>query len=189
MDTKSDNDIFDTSKAIDDPKSDQILGAMKDAGRATVERVQVDYFGFDQGHRYMLPDRISYIDYKALNEGERRAYMKATSKDLRIQSATRDTFLKMQAGEERYQLLLHAITGWNLIEGKTGLPRTYNEQKLKEFLNAANPQLIDDLYKEIMKTNAWLLGEMNLEDMIKERENLDELIEKKKEEEAGKATS
>jgi hypothetical protein len=158
--------------------------SMRAAGVPTHEPVQVDYFGFDETHTVTLPDGVSYVEHRALNEGQRRKYLNGMNRDVVIQRATGDARMSMKPGDERYSLLKTALTGWNLKQNGNALP--FNERNLEMFLTSAPPRVIDIIDKEIRKVNAWLLEDMTLEDLKKERENLDELIAAKEAEEAGK---
>lgn len=152
------------------------------AGIAT-ERVQADYFAFSETHKVQLPDGVTYVEIKSLNEGERRKYLNGMNRDVEIDRASGNAKMQMRPGDERFALLREAIVGWNLIMG--GTPVTFNSAMKEQFLNQANPKIIDLIDKETRKLNAWLLEDMSLEDLLKERDNLDEMIETKRRESEG----
>lgn len=164
-----------------------VLRNMAEAGVPTSVAVQGDYFGFDYTKRIIFPDGVSYMDHKVLNEGARRKYLSKTNKDVRIQSATKDAFLKMQQGEDRIELLKVAIVGWNLV--RNGTPVRFESTALDNFFQIADPKLVDFIYKEVTKANPWLLGEMTSKDIQKEIDNLTEMLAVKVAEEEGKASS
>lgn len=156
---------------------------MRAQGIPTHESVQADYFGFEDVSRIMLPDGISYIEHSVLNEGQRRQYLNGINRDVVIQKATGDARVAMRPGDERHSLLKVAICGWNLV--KAGQPVPFNKGNLEKFLNDASPKIIDLIDKEVRKANAWLIEDMSVEDIDKEIETLQELREKKLEEESG----
>lgn len=166
-----------------DPAIEAAEQAMRDRGEPTTEAVQVDYFGFEETHVVPLPDGKSYIEHKTLTEGQRRKYLNGMNRDVVIERASGNAKMSMAPGDERYSLLSTAITGWNLV--RNGNPLPFTKQNLNLFLESAPPRVIDLIDKEVRKANAWLLEDMSLEDLIKERENLDEMIATKEAEEAG----
>ena len=111
--------------------------AMAAAGVSVEEHVQVDYFGFEETFRIMLPDDVSFIEHKKLNEGARRKYMNKVNREVRLQKSG-DAFMKMASGDERHVLLEEAITGWNLgrVDART------NEVKPISF-STTNPSVAE----------------------------------------------
>jgi hypothetical protein len=146
------------------------------------EAVQEDYFGFEIVHTVPLPDGKSWVQHKEFTEGQRRKYLNEVNRDVVIQRGTGDARMRMAPGDERYSLLSTAIIGWNLIRG--GQPVPFTDRNLKEFLEKANPRIIDLIEKEVRKVNPWLMQEMTSEDIRKEIANLEEMLEAKEKEEA-----
>ena len=161
---------------------------MAAAGLSVEETVQIDYFGFEETERVPLPDHRSYVDIKALNEGGRRAYLNAVNREVKISKGTGDAIMQMANGDERRILLRHAICGWNLVRTRNGTlePVPFKEGLLSEFLEKANPMVIEVIDKAVRKQNPWLMIDVSLEDLEKQREELDDQIEKKRREEEGK---
>lgn len=168
-----------------DARVAQIEANMREAGVPTEEKVQVDYFDFDVTHRVYLPDGVSWVEHRELNEGERSRYLNTTNKDLRLQKVTGDAIVRLAPGDERKALLSAAIVNWNLVRG--GKPVKFSTQSLNDFLTKPPPKILDLIEKEVRKCNAWLLAEVSVDDLRKEVDTLNELIAKKLEEEAGKA--
>lgn len=158
---------------------------------AETEQVQVDYFGLQEVHRVPLPDGKSWVEHTTFTEGMRRKYLNSMNRDIVVQRNTGDAKMSMKPGDERFSLLMEAITGWNLIKDGKPLPfsKDSNGSTLAQFLAAAPPKIIDVIEKDVRMKNAWLLEDMSIEDMEKERDTLDELIAKKREEQAGNASS
>jgi len=163
--------------------------AMRDAGVAVDEAMQVDYFGFEETQNVIMPDGKSYVIIQALNEAGRRAYLNRVNREVRITKQTGDAVMQLANGSERQILLSHAVVGWNFVtRDKVGnmVPVPYSERKLTEWLEKANPNIVDIVDKAVRKQNPWLMADVTLEDLLKQREELDEEIEKKRAEEEGK---
>jgi hypothetical protein len=164
--------------------------AMRDAGIATEESLQVDYFGFEDTENVFLPDGKSYVTIQALNEGGRRRYLNKVNREVKIAKQTGDAIMQLANGDERRILLLEAIVGWNLIRvpknGGVAQPLQFDQAKLNDFLTTVNPKVIDVIDKAVRAQNPWLMADVTLEDLLKQREELDEQIEKKRAEEEGK---
>jgi len=164
--------------------------AMRDAGVAANETVQVDYFGFEETENVFLPDGKSYVTIQALNEGGRRRYLNRVNREVKIAKQTGDAIMQLANGDERRILLAEAIVAWNLVrKNKTDgslQPLVFNEGKLNEFLTTGNPKVIDVIDKAVRAQNPWLMADVTLDDLLQQREELDEQIEKKRAEEEGK---
>jgi hypothetical protein len=165
--------------------------ALKEAGKPLIENVQVDYFGLTETHRVVLPDGISWIEHTTLTEGGRRKYLNGVQRDMIVQRATGDAKMSMKPGDERYTLLMEAITDWNII--RDGKPWPFNKQgsgsNLGQFLDSAPPKIIDLIEKDVRMHNAWLLEDMTLEGIDEEIKTLQDLRAKKVEEEQGNSSS
>lgn len=146
----------------------------------------VDYFGFQSTEKFYLPDNVQYIEFEIMNEGKKAKFQKLTTKDLVVQRGG-DARMKMDPAQERHELIRQSVTGWNLYRG--GNPVPFSPTNLKDFLELANPKLIEDLEKAIRKANPWLMGEMKSEDIRREIENLEEMLKTAEEREAGEASS
>jgi hypothetical protein len=163
-----------------------------DLSDPTVISGAVDYFGFDVTERFMLPDGVQYVELKKLTEGDRRNYLAATNKDVRISRATGDASMKMVTGEERAALLEQAIVGWNLQRtGSSGNlePVTFSKgskgSTLNQFLDKADPSLLDKIELKVRQMNPWLMDNMSVEDIDKQIDELQRLREIAVEREAG----
>lgn len=148
---------------------------------------QADYFGFSTVKRHFLPDGASYVELKVLNEGERRAYLNETNREVKFARGSGDAHLRMRPGDDKMSLLKVSIVGWNLIQN--GQPLPFNLKNLDKFLTVTDPRLIDSIEKEVRRTNPWLLSDMSVEDIDEEIANLQEMRQAKIEEEEGKDTS
>jgi hypothetical protein len=162
-------------------------------GESLEEPVFVDYFAFDESHRVPLPDGRQYVEHRTLNEGQKKKYQNSVNRDVVIRKATGDAQMRMAQGDERHALLTAAISGWFLLrkDRNTGqvIEVPFNTRTLNEFLEKAPPRVIEAIEKDIRKVNPWLMAELTLEDIDKEIAELQELRQKKVEEEQGKSTS
>lgn len=152
-----------------------------------LQPVQADYFGFAATRRKYLNDRVSWVELKVLNEGERRKYLNETNREVKLSRNSGDAHLKMRPGDDKAALLQTAIVGWNLQ--RNGQPVTFNRATLEEFLKFADPRVVDEIDKEIRKMNPWLMAEMSVDDIRKEIADLEELLASKIAEEEGNGTS
>lgn len=159
---------------------------MRAEGESTHVQVQEDYFGFAATHRVMFPDGITYVEHAEMNEGARRKFLNASNRGMTIRKATGDADIKVRPGDDRFDLLTAAITGWNLIRGDKPLP--FDRGNLEKFLSVADPRLVDDIEKDIRKRNPWLLANMTPDDIRKEIANLEEILEVAIKNEEGKAS-
>jgi len=185
--------MTDTDTLFDQEEADRVARteqAMRDAGVATEEGLQVDYFGFEDTENVFLPDGKSFVTIQALNEGGRRRYLNKVNREVKIAKQTGDAIMQLANGDERRILLSEAIVGWNLIRAPKngGEPQMlpFDQTKLNDFLTTVNPKVIDVIDKAVRAQNPWLMADVTLEDLLTQRDELDEQIEKKRAEEEGK---
>ena len=150
----------------------------------TKEPEQVDYFGTDETFRFVFPDGITYVEHKTLTEGDRRKFLKATSKGVKVEKNTGDTFIPLDPGGQRIELLKIAIIDWNMVS--KGQTVAFSSSALDRFINSANPSLIEDIEEEIRNHNRWLLDDLTAEDIKEEIERLQDMLEEVEAREAGK---
>jgi hypothetical protein len=160
------------------------------------ETGEVDYFGFSSTQQVYLPgSKTQFVVIKALPEGEKKNYQNKTNRHVTIKKGTGDAEMQMRAGDERHVLLMEGIVDWHLLRRSPdlngGQPTlvAFSKSELRMFLDVADPRVIEHIEKELRKMNPWLMAEMTLEDMIKERDNLDEMIDAKRREEEGNDAS
>lgn len=161
--------------------------AMERDGVSSEEKVQTDYFAFEKIETFLFPDGKSYVEHKVFTEGQRAKFLDSTNRDVTVLKGTGDLRTRLKPGTERRELLKTAIVGWNLV--RNGDAVAFTPRNLDEFLDKADPSLIDKIEKDVRRVNSWLLQEVSLDDLLQQRDELDEMIEKKKAEEAGKPDS
>ena len=153
----------------------------------TMERTApTDYFGFQATERFTFPDGQQFIEFSIMNEGAKARFQKLTTRDLVVQRGG-DARMKMDPAQERHELIRQSVTSWNLYRGGNAV--AFSDRSLKDFLDLANPKLIEDLEKAIRKANPWLMADMKSEDIEREIENLNEMLKVAQEREAGELSS
>lgn len=163
------NDLSILKSEMDDPTAVAMAANMVAQGIAPTEPAPVDYFAQGADVVTMLPDGVSWISHKKLNEGDRKRYLQSINKDLKIQKGTGDAIMKLAAGEDRSALLAVAITGWNLTRG--GVQWPFNQQNLRALLDGP-VQILELVEKDVKKNNSWLFNDDTVEDIDKEIERL-----------------
>ena len=158
-----------------------------EAGQGPVvsnESQQKDYFGFTGSEqKFMLPDGVSYIEYRRMNEGQKKAFQDKTSKDLVLERQSGNARMSVLQGSERHELIKQCVTGWNLKRGDSPVP--FTTVMLSDFLNLTDPLIVEELEKAIRKANPWLMAEMSVADIDREIENLTEMRQVAEERERG----
>lgn len=176
-----------------EPAAQDVERNMAAAGVPIADSGEVDYFGFDETDKVFLPDGKQYLEIRALNEGGRTKFQAKTNRDVIVARTTGDAKMRLDPGSERHALLMEAIVGWSLRrkDPKKGdfYDVPFNKQFLGEFLENADPKIINIIEKEVRKLNPWTMNEMTVEDIDKELADLQELREAKVKEDAGNSNS
>lgn len=141
-----------------------------------------NYFGFQSTHKFFMPDRKQYIEFKALNEGARAAYEAKTSRDVTFSRTSDDAKIKMNSAEDRHELILQSVTGWymglpdgsggiNVAKFSAGKGGTFNQ-----WLMIADPEIINGLHTAIRNKNGWMVAEQTAEMIREEIKALEEKL-------------
>jgi hypothetical protein len=171
---------------------DQVLGMPQLEGTPQLADGEfagyIDYFGFDETKKYVLPDGKQYIEFKILNEGARVKYEARTSRDVKFNRRTDDAAIKVNAGEDRHALIEESVTNWYMVRrndrGWEPVPFSKGSKgaTFSQWLERADPRIVNDLYNEIRKANPWLTDEMTVEmidDQIQQlKEMRDQVVER-----------
>lgn len=143
--------------------------------------VYEDYFGFDERHIYTLPDGKQFIEFKAMTEGDKARFQRATNRDVVVERSSGNARMKVDPASERQELLKVTVTGWNLVtKGKDGdfkpVPFSIgsNGSNFEKWLQNANPKIVQNLELAVRKANSWLLADQTVEDIDREIESLQE---------------
>lgn len=141
-----------------------------------------DYWGTDETTKFMFPDGKQFLEIKLMAEGERAKFEKDNNQDLRV-SREGETTIKIDPGRSRKALIKAAVVDWFIV--KDGREYKFSDAHLNEFIDAANPKLIDKIEKEIRDFNVWLKNDLTVEEIDKEIENLNKEREAAVRREAG----
>lgn len=155
------------------------------------EPIYADYWGFDEKLKWFFPDGKQYIEFQLMDEGKRARFQKLTNRDISIKRSTGDASIKADPAEERKALLEQSVVDWHVFRGNQPVPFSIGSggSTFNQWLDHANPKLIDDLEFEIRKNNPWLQADMTLEDIDKEIDRLKELRKQTEERELEKVRS
>lgn len=169
-------------------RAEAIESEMVAQGQSPTEDVYDDYFGFDDTERVILPKRNenaadTWVEFQVMNEGMRRQYLNAQNRKVTIRKGSGDAEMELKPGDDKYNLLRVVLVNWNLR--RNGQTVVFNKRNLDEFLEKANPKVIDHIHFHVTLAHPWLLDEMTLEDIDKEIERLQEMREVVARREAG----
>lgn len=151
------------------------------------ERQFDDYWGFSENHKFFFPDGLQFIEYKTMTEGDKQKFQRATNRDLTLSRQTGDAKVKVDQASDRNALFTVACSDWNLRRDGKPVPFT-NDGKggtLQQWLQVANPRIVEDLEKAIRLANPWLLGDMKPDDIRKQIDDLQDMLKLAEEREAG----
>lgn len=148
---------------------------------------QHDYFAFGSTERVILPDGVSYVEFDVMNEGAKSRFQKDVQRDLIIERGSGNARTKVDPSVERHALLMASIKGWNLKRGNR--PIHFEPRALRDFLEMADPKVIEVIELAIRKANPWLNSELSVKDIDEQIDQLKELREEAVKREAGEASS
>ena len=146
---------------------------------------QEEYFGFEATEKFYFPDKSTWIEFKKFNEGDKKKFQDKVSRDL-VLKRSGDASMRVLQGSERHELIRTAAKDWNLK--RNGVTAPFNQINLGDFLALSDPLIVEDLEKAIRKANPWLMADMKSEDIEREIENLQEMLEVAKKREAGEVS-
>lgn len=174
-------------KAKEPPKDDILPGAPVPDADAPEQAQQEDYWGFGGVETFYFPDKLTFIQYNKMNEGQKAKYELRTQSDFELDRRSGNAKVRIDAAKQRHELIAAAASGWNLLAG--GQPVPFTEQNLRRWISVANPAIVADLADEITKANPWTQEDMTAQDIRDEIKNLEQLLAEKEKEEAEKAGS
>lgn len=129
-----------------------------------------DYWGTDETKKvYLGSDNKQYFEIRLMTEGQRARFEKDNNQDLRV-DRDQTTTIKIDPGRSRKALIKAATKDWFVVRG--GKPVKFNDANLNQFIDGANPRIIDKLEKEIRDYNEWLKNDLTVEEIDKEIEVL-----------------
>lgn len=158
-----------------------------------------DYWGTDETYKYMLPDGKQYFVVKPMDEGGKQKFQKKTNKGIRMNQRSSEATIDVDPADERWTLIKESVVDWLLMQktpgtGVNGIkaewtPFPFAKQNIEKYLEKANPKIIQDLEFFIRTKNPWMQADMDVEEIDKEIERLEELRKIAKEQQAGEDTS
>lgn len=170
--------------------------AAREGGVVLEEEVYEDYFGFDAKDQFYLPDKKQYIEFQVMDEGRKARFQSMTNKDVVLERTSGNARMKVDPATERHELLKNSVVGWKMMRKNSNnqwepVPFSIGSPgaEFEKWLSKANPAIVEDLEKAIRKANPWLIGEMTVEDIDREMDNLRELREAAVKREEGNASS
>lgn len=144
----------------------EVLSEAPEAPETPGQATQQDYWGFSRGDRFTFPDGVTYIEFKAMNEGKKSEYQRNTRQDVVMERGSGNARLKIDDALQRQELIKASVTDWNLT--RSGQPYGFNAGHLNEWLRVADPEVVEALYKAIRKLNPWMLGDVTVEELDKQ---------------------
>lgn len=154
-----------------------------------------NYWGVEETFKYYLPDGKQFFEIKPMNEGAKTRFQKLTNKGIKMDQRTNEATIKMDAADERHTLILESVVSWYLMQpdgqgGWSEFPCSGNESIRRralenEILVKFNPKAVQDLEFFIRTKNPWMQADMDVEEIDKEIERLQELKQQKKDIDAG----
>jgi len=141
--------------------------------------IHEDYFGFDSTEKWYFPDGKQFIEFRVMNEGDRVKFQTLTRNDVRFNRRTEEASLRADPAKERHALLEASVVGWHVFRAGQPVPFSIGSPgaTFEQWLNNANPKLVDELEFAIRKANPWMQADMTVEEIDKEMDRLRELRE------------
>ena len=168
------------------------------AEAAPVETYE-DYWGVQETFRFPLPDGKQYFEIRPMDEGAKTTFQKMTNKGIRMNQKSQEATIDVDPSDERHTLIAESVIGWKIMQREpdgswSAFPCPVDERQRKQairnvLLTKMNPKIIQDLEFFIRTKNPWMQADQSLEDLMEERDRVDELIRQAKEREAGEAAS
>lgn len=163
-----------------------------------------DYWGVQETFQFDLKDGKQYFVIKPMDEGAKTRFQKLTNKGIRMNQRSQEAHLDIDPADERHTLIRESVVDWHIMQkdpkaesGWSELPCPDDEVRRKRVIreNFAgedakfNPKIIQELEFFIRTKNPWMQADMDLEELYKQRDEVDLLIKQKKEADAGEDDS
>lgn len=148
-------------------------------GTASEDDFQDFFSGFGASEKFYLPDGKQYIEFDVMNEGQRSRYQRDTRAPIEIDRRSDKASMIPDQARDRHSLIKYSVTNWYMLtrDQKTRqiVPVPFSSANLKNWLEVANPKIIEDLGAAIRKANTWMLEDLSIEDIDKQIEELEEM--------------
>lgn len=133
-----------------------------------------EFWGVQTRERWYFPGQnLQYMEIEVMNEGKKARFQKMTSRDLTLDRNSGNAKVRIDPAIDRHELIKASVVDWNIYRG--GKPYQYSARALTEWLELADPKLVEDLEKFIRKLNPWLVGDTTVEDIDQQIEELEEM--------------
>jgi hypothetical protein len=165
--------------------SDQLV---RDPEVIEPEDEYVDTFQFG-GIREYTVSKNQVIRFKVMNEGDKAKYQRATNRDIKVDRRTQQASFRPDPVADRHALIQAAVTDWTLVtrQGGNWVPAVFNMTMLANWLEVADPAIVDGLEKAIRKANPWTdIEDATEEDILEQMKELEEQLVRVRAAEVGK---
>lgn len=143
---------------------------------------RIDVFGGSITDKVELGDDVSWIEVKRMNEGERRKYLSAIQRPMKV-SKTGEAEINFNPGADREALLQATIIDWNIMANDEEF--VFSTNAVRIFMNSADVSIVDKVEEAARNINPWLLDEVSVEQLDDQIEELTKMRDDKLAEEAG----
>lgn len=123
-------------------------------------------------YKYKLDDE-QYIAYRKLSEGQRQRYQSSVSRSFTLNQATGELNIPVDVGGDRRILLEMSICGWKLFRDDVVVE--FNPDNLADFLENADPTIIDGLETKVREANTWMVSPASVGQVDAEIEKLEKI--------------
>lgn len=135
----------------------------------------IDYWtGPPSEIKWFFPDGVQYISFLPMNHGMRARFSASTNKELTLDRKSGNAKIKTDISGDTDVLIEISVTGWHVMRG--GVPQPFSKagpgSSLFQFLQQADPALVDSLEKAIRKANPWMDSEVTIEQIDEQIEEL-----------------
>lgn len=157
-----------------------------------------DYWGVQETFKFNLPDGKQYFEVKPMDEGAKTRFQKMTNKGIRMNQRTQDATIDVDPADERHTLIKESVISWRIMqkdadgsysEYPSPVADAQRKRALEQMLEKFNPKVVQDLEFFIRTKNPWMQADMDVEEIDKELDRLNELRKQVKEQQAGETSS
>lgn len=152
----------------------------------------MDFFGgSEKVEKWLFPGQDEqYIEYRIMNEGQRKKFQRKTAKDIKVDRKTQMSAIGLDLAGDREALITEVVCGWFIRDPANGSQPVPFDTKLtpdgkvtsggtfKKWMDRADPRLIDKLELAIRDANPWMQDDMDPESI---QEEIDRLVKLKEE--------
>lgn len=141
----------------------------------------IDFFGgINRTEKWYFPGQTTqYIEFSIMNEGMRKKFQQKTSRDVKISRKDQSAAVGFDPAGDRQELLLTTIVDWYIIDTQKGVPVPFSNNGpggiLAQWINRADPRMIDKLELAIREANPWMQDEMDSASIREEITRLEKL--------------